>query len=1015
MRYCNSIRLRYWVALFLCCTLGFAGSWEARTSDLQSWFFHRWSSTLHYSIESAPNPQIAFPRSGPFDERRGYTRLPQFTERLQTYGFHISAQASQTPQLAELIHNGIAPPYRESPVAGLIIRDSAGAAVFNSNANVRLFQRFEQVPPLLAETLLFIENRSMGDHASPRQNPAIDWQRSSKAALSYGARKIGLNVPLEGGSTLATQLNKYRHSADGRTLSPTDKLRQIVGASLAAYQEGRDTQETRKQIVVDYLNTMPLSATHGGGDVHGLGDGLRAWFNMDLMEVCAALQSPGASPAKARAYRHVLALLYAVHAPTYYLITDRRRLESRIDTYAELLQAAGILDSRLARLMKTIPLEFAARWTAPEPPQYIERKAINAVRIGLSQLLHVDRLYDVDRLDLQVDSTIDTRLQEDVTRILRQLGSPDFVTTHGLLGPRLLTESDPTEVTYSFLLLESRPEGNLVRVRADTLNAPFDINGEMKLELGSTAKLRTLAHYLDVMAQLYDELLSLDPATLEQDAADPRYTAYPRDTLTRWAAGTLLMDPGLGLEEFLNRALDRRYSASPAEVFFTAGGIHTFGNFDPEENDLVMSVRDALVHSTNLVFIRLMRDIVGFHAARLPYDAHSVLTQSDDPARQRLLTEIGDKEARQSLAQAYRHYRGLRPPQILQRLLGSRTRSPRDLALVFYAWHAGEKTDASTLERWLTEQTGAVVPIDAERLRHTYGSPGLGLADLAYLLRSDALELWCAGELARNPEVSWVHLLSRSLAARQLASVWLFRTRNHNAQDLRLRIRIEQDAFARMTPFWRNLGFPFETLVPSYATAIGSSADRPIALAELMGIILNNGVRRPMLDTRRLTFADGTPYQTVFERTADRGRSVMRPTVAKLLREILEEVVERGTAIRISHVFVDDGDMPLPFGGKTGSGDNRRQAFARGGRLISSRPVNRTAGFVFYLGDRWFGVITATVEGPQAARYIFTSSLPLAILKLLAPALTKMGLAPEQASNPESPSLPQLRSSSGRD
>jgi cell division protein FtsI/penicillin-binding protein 2 len=494
----------------------------------------------------------------------------------------------------------------------------------------------------------------------------------------------------------------------------------------------------------------------------------------------------------------------------------------------------------------------------------------------------------------------------------------------------------------------------------------------------------------------------LDVATLEQDAADPH------DTLTRWAAGTLLEDPSLELEAFLNKALDRGYSASPAETFFTAGGIHTFGNFDPEEDDTVMSVREALVHSTNLVFIRLMRDLVGFHAARLPYDAHSVLARSDDPARQQLLTEIADKESQQSLAQAYRRYHGLRPPQVLQRLLGSRTRSPRALAIVFYAWHAGENTDGSALERWLREQVGEAGPGEAERLRHTYGSPSLNLADLAYLLRSDPLELWCAGELARNPQVSWAQLLSRSVAARRLASVWLFRTRNRNAQDLRLQIRIEQDAFARMTPFWRSLGFPFETLVPSYATAIGSSADRPVALAELMGIILNDGRRRPTLDTRRLTFADGTPYQTVFERTAQRGQSVMRPTVAQLLREILADVVERGTAIRISHVFVDDGDVPLRIGGKTGSGDNRVQAFARGGRLISSRPVNRTAGFVFYLGDRWFGVITATVEGSQAARYIFTSSLPLAILKLLAPTLTKMGLSLEQASDPES-SLTPLR------
>jgi membrane peptidoglycan carboxypeptidase len=97
--------------------------------------------------------------------------------------------------------------------------------------------------------------------------------------------------------------------------------------------------------------------------------------------------------------------------------------------------------------------------------------------------------------------------------------------------------------------------------------------------------------------------------------------------------------------------------------------------------------------------------------------------------------------------------------------------------------------------------------------------------------------------------------LTRSLRARQVASEWLFKTRNHRAQDLRLRIRIERDAFARVTPYWRALGFPFHQLVPSYATAIGSSADWPLALAELMGIIVNDGQRRPVTFTSSLPLA----------------------------------------------------------------------------------------------------------------------------------------------------------------
>jgi len=74
-------------------------------------------------------------------------------------------------------------------------------------------------------------------------------------------------------------------------------------------------------------------------------------------------------------------------------------------------------------------------------------------------------------------------------------------------------------------------------------------------------------------------------------------------------------------------------------------------------------------------------------------------------------------------------------------------------------------------------------------------------------------------------------------------------------------------------------------------------------------------------------------------------------------------------------------------GGKTGSGDNRFKTFARGGGVISARPVSRTAAFVFYLGDRHFGVITASVNGETAGRFHFTSSLPVALLRLLSSSL----------------------------
>jgi len=180
-------------------------------------------------------------------------------------------------------------------------------------------------------------------------------------------------------------------------------------------------------------------------------------------------------------------------------------------------------------------------------------------------------------------------------------------------------------------------------------------------------------------------------------------------------------------------------------------------------------------------------------------------------------------------------------------------------------------------------------------------------------------------------------------------------------------------------PF-RRLGFPFEHLVPSLATAIGSSADRPVALAELMGIILNEGVRLPIVRVEKLRFAADTPYETVFEPQPQLGERVMEPAVARALRDVLVGVVQDGTARRLANAFVNKDGRMVIAGGKTGSGDNRYET------RKWSHAVSRTGTFAFYLGDRYFGVMTAYV-GDKAANYVFTSALPVTALKLLAPSL----------------------------
>jgi len=277
------------------------------------------------------------------------------------------------------------------------------------------------------------------------------------------------------------------------------------------------------------------------------------------------------------------------------------------------------------------------------------------------------------------------------------------------------------------------------------------------------------------------------------------------------------------------------------------------------------------------------------------------------------------------------------------------------------------------------------------------------LQDLGYLARIHPLELWLVRHLLRNPQASLATILEESVQARQDVYTWLFRTRSRNAQDVRIRTVLELEAFQEIHQRWKRVGFPFDNIVPSFGTAIGSSGDRPLALAELMGIILNGGLRHPVLRVEELRFASGTPFETRLRRVPGTGERVMSEPVAAVLRDALVDVVENGTARRVRGALMDAGGHPLVMGGKTGTGDNRFHVYAPGGRLVASRAVNRTATLAFFAGDRWFGVITAYVPGEDADAFRFTSALPSQILKVIGPSIRGLGDAETGVEEPGVP------------
>ncbi|PWC75180.1 transglycosylase domain-containing protein [Azospirillum sp. TSH64] len=965
---------------------GYAGWREMETSRLQARLLSGVAQSMSVSVQEGPNPQARFPKHGPYNERLGYTALPGQLDALTRDVYAIERQAVLSPALDRFMAGGGFPIYREKTQAGLTLLDRNGAVMYSARYPERVFDGFDDVPKLVADTLLFIENRELLDEDQPRRNPAVEWDRFGAAVAMLPIQMIRPGQRSPGGSTLATQIEKYRHSPDGQTVGSVEKLRQMTSASVRAYSDGEDTTLARRRILVDYLNSTPLTARSGFGEVNGLGDGLWAWFGTDLT-IAKRVLSDSADDAralklKALAYKQVLALLLAQRRPSHYLIQDRAALDRLADAHLRALAQSGVIDPALRDAALATPLVF--REEAPTSPatSYVEQKATNAIRARLLGMLGVSNFYALDRLDLTAQSTLDAETQARVVEVLGRLNDPDYARSLGLTGERLLDarNNDLSKLVYSITLYERGPEANYLRVQADNLDQPLDINDGAKLDLGSTAKLRTLATYLQIVAELHSRYAHL-PKELLGDVEDEA-----SDNLTRWATSWLAAASDRRLPAMLDAAMERRYSASPGEVFFTGGGQHSFVNFNKDDNGRILTVQEALRNSVNLPFIRLMRDVVQFYMDEGADDGADILRTPDHPARQAYLARFADREGTDFLNRFYNDYRKRTLDEALARLATRSRPVPHRLAVIFRT--VRPKAGLAEFSGFLRGRLPGKALSDTElsALYSKYGPDRFPLNDLGYLARVHPLELWLVAYLQQHPDAKRAEVLAASADERQESYRWLFK-KGMAAQNTRIRIGLEEEAFQRITAQWRSVGYPFETLVPSLATAIGSSADRPAALAELMGLILNDGVRQPTVKIRSLHFAAGTPYEAKLGLGPLQGERVLRPEVCATLRRALMDVAQNGTAKRVWGSFKDPTGAPVPMGGKTGTGDHRLDRWGPGGVLIESKAVNRTATFVFYIGDRFFGTMTAFVHGPEADNYRFTSALPAQLLKSLAPAL----------------------------
>ncbi len=976
---------------------------EMHTSHFQAEYFSKIASKLTYKVAQGPSKAIRFPKTGPYDERLGYSRLPEFTKLLTDQNYVITEQARMSPDLLTL---PLPPIYQEKDRAGLDLYDDKRQLLYTARSPERVYADFDAVPKLLSDTLLFIEDRELLDADHPKRNPAVNWSRLDRAVFDQGLHAVNPAHEAPGASTLVTQIEKYRHSPEGRTSSPKEKLQQMESASIRAYLRGENTMALRRQTVVSYLNTVPLTAKAGYGEINGIGDGLWAWYGRDFVEANALYRDAKGAQQGSRlqqlalAYKEALSLMIAQRRPSYFLREGAPVLMQMTNNHLRLLAQAGIISPALEKAALPLKLELNQGALAEPANSFITRKASTTLRTDLSALLHTAHLYDLDRVDMSADTTLDASTQQAVTQVLRDLRKVETARKNELYGHNMLAAGDNLgRLTFSFTLFERSGGANLLRVQTDNLDQPFDINSGARLNLGSTAKLRTLVTYLEIITSLQKFYGDMNPEDLVKLRIDHE------DVLSKWAVGYFTANPHSTLADTLEAAMMRTYSGNPSEVFFTGGGEQQFENFEPEENGRIMTVREGFQHSVNLVFVRLMRDIVRYYEFKTPSANIQQLADAaapesnkagksdgddDEPGdarRRAALSRFADKEGKEFLMRFYKKYTGKNSEEAEQMLIDSVHAKPKRLAVIYRSLEP--QADMQHFATFMQAQFPEAV-LNQDTLKTLYDKFGVdqySLNDRGYLAGVHPLELWLVGYLRQHPNATFNQCADASRDERQQVYEWLFKTHNKKTQEIRIRQLLELEAFQEIGAAWRRLGYPFGSLTPSIASALGASGDRPSSLAELMGIIVNRGMLMPTRKIESMEFAKGTPYETHFRHVPPEGRRMLPEEVADIVRRSLIDVVQGGTGVRLKNGFMQKDGSAMEVGGKTGTGDQRYETYAPGGKLIESRAVNRSATFVFLIGDRYFGTITAYVHEPYAADYTFTSALTVQLLKSLIPAL----------------------------
>jgi penicillin-binding protein 1B len=246
------------------------------------------------------------------------------------------------------------------------------SSLFDSSREKRRAMNFDDIPKLLREAVLSVEDRRFFEH------PGFDPVRILGAAwadLRHGAR-------IQGGSTISMQVARSFFFNSDRTLR-----RKIAETMVALELEHRFT---KAQIFELYANEIYLG-NRGSFAIHGFGEASLAYFNKDVREV----NLPEAA-----------FLAGIIHAPNRYSTAERRpdRAAEARDRALLSMTENGAISQQQAQDAKKMPLHIVGAGLEGSTAPYF----VDMVKEHL-----LDRFSEAELLSqsFRVYTTLDPELQ----------------------------------------------------------------------------------------------------------------------------------------------------------------------------------------------------------------------------------------------------------------------------------------------------------------------------------------------------------------------------------------------------------------------------------------------------------------------------------------------------------------------------------------------------------------------------------------------------------------------------